>query len=422
MSEFLKYREKGSKEILLLSVTDDYGNSVAVTNLSEQHQEFLYHAADWHEVTNDAAMPVFRVPAKAFDFKARGTTEQPGSVSRPAPRIETARRDEDKFNIPLKCSLSGIPLGKFVPSVGLAVATPYVTAWKQTAFLHPVFSLKLSEVLHRSEACWNLEKTGTRTFPTQHKQLLFLAMLHASGCIKQDVPALPSPKITETFFMQVFEILTWKYEMATDRVSFPRLHIWKGAAKEDAFELFAGISAWLEACKSAKEDYENISRGRQNAAKAKARELALKSIKRQMYGDVSLRRVWNWILAQVPQSIIENNPDLEQLFFAEEQAIHNWQQEDIEALEDLLLTHCETGNSVSFEFSKRIRQLADWRKTYFDTFEVEIDTAEQFKAFTGTPEPRPQDFPSRAAYLVASAKWRLGNKPANPTNTDKEEL
>lgn len=371
---------------------------------------------DWHEWTNDTAPEaVVRVPRAQFDPKVRiDQTEYPVSADRPLPRVQRA---DDKFNIPLKCSLSGIPLGKFVPSVGLAVATPYVTAWKQTAFLHPVFSLKLSEVLHRSEACWNLEKSGTRTFPTQHKQLLFLAMLHASGCIKQDVPGLPAPKTTETFFMQVFEVLTWKYEMATDRIAFPKLHIWKGADREHSGDLFTGVPAWLDACKSARAEYENVSRTRMNAAKAKAKELAMRSIRKSMYQDVSMRRLWNWIKAQVPQSTLENNPDLEQLFFAEESQIHNWQAEDIEALEDLLLTHCETGNSVSFEVSKRIRQLADWRKTYFDTFEIVMP--EQFTEHKGKPEPRPEQYTSRAAYLVAHAKWKLGNRESDKTTGDE---
>lgn len=351
--------------------------------------------------------------------------EVPAPTPMPTPSLKQVigekEAEKDKFSIPLVCSLSGLFLGKFIPSNGLAVATPYVTAWKQTAFLHPIFSMKLPELIHRANACWNLEKSGTRTFPMQHKQLLMLAMLHASGCIKQDVPALPSPKLVEVHFMSVVEMLGWKQEVNSDRLSFPRLHIWKGAAKEDEASLFGNVPNWLRACADCKDDYENIVRTRQKAAKVKARELALKSIRKSAYADISLKRLWNWVTTQVPQMILENNPDLEQLFFCEESQIHNWQKEDIEAIEDLVLSHCELGNSISHEVSKRIRLLAEWRATYYDTFEIVVETT-AFDALRGTPEPTPGSFPTRGAYLVAHARWKLGNKEKVQRAEEKQKM
>lgn len=316
---------------------------------------------------------------------------------------------DTKFNVPLLCARSGLFLGKFYPSMGMAKTTPYVKGWKGTTFLHPIFSQSLSELIHRAEACYQLEKTGTAQFPLQHKQLLFLAMLHASGCIVQDVAGLPNAKITETFFAPLIEMLGWKQDISSDRLHFPRLHIWRGANRESEANLFSGVPIWLSACAAVKDEYESIVRTKQKEAKKKAHALALRNIRRAMYDDISLRRLWTWVAAYVPAMELENNPDYKLLFFSSEGQIQNWTHEDIDNLEAVFLEHCELGNSISHEVGKRLNQLREWLRLYEDTFEIAIDS-EQFKEFTGTPEPKRSDYKSNAAFLVASAKWNLGNK------------
>lgn len=346
---------------------------------------------------------------------------KPMSASAPVKKApQSSRREEDQFKIPLICKRSGIPLGNFVPSVGLAVATPYVVAWRESSYVHPIFSLGLGALITRSLACWQLEKSGTRQFPMQHKQLLFLAMLHASGCIKQDVAGLPSAKIVETHFPRLIEMLSWKHETASDRVNFPKLHVWNGADRSDKGNLFVNVPAWLDATEQCKEDYENVARERQKVAKVKAHELALKSIRKQMYGDVSLKRLWNWYKVQVPQMVQETNIELEQLFFCEERQIHLWQLADIEALESIFLKYCETGTSVSFEFNKRLRQLADFLATYNDTFEIVDEARERFAEYRDVAAPVRSAFPNNAAFLIASARWQLANKAsAKPAISSK---
>lgn len=317
-----------------------------------------------------------------------------------------------KFKIPLVCKRSGLLIGEFFPSTGLAKNTPYVTAWKENSFLHPVFSMDLRTLMIRANACWQLEKAGIRQYPMRDKQLLFLAMMHASGCIKQDVAGLPSPRIVETHFARLIELLGWKYETASERVTFPKLHVWKGALREDTNDVFKSVPAWLDASESCRDEYENKARERQKAAKVKAHDAAMKSIRKQMYSDVSLKRLWNWFAAQVPQITLENNPDCELLFFTEEQRINVWTEPDIEALETLFLRHCETGNSVSYEFAKRIRQIAEWLRIYNDTFTI-VDTEERFAEHKGTPAPERKDFPNNSGFLIAKARWQLANKASS---------
>lgn len=323
--------------------------------------------------------------------------------------IDNPDQLETKFNFPLTCQRSGLFLGKFFPSVGLASTQPYVQSWKEASFLHPIFSWSLGTLLHRANACWNLEKTGTRQYPMREKQLMFLAMLHASGCIRQDIPALPAPKTVEVHFPRLIELLGWKNDQSSDRLQFPRLHVWKGAIGEDEKNPFGNVSAWIGACESVRDEWNNLVRESHKKAKNQAQALALRNIKRAMYADISLRRLWNWIGTQVPSSILEANADLEQLFFCAEDQIHVWTQEDIEALEDLVIQYCELGNSVSFEVMKRTKQLMSWFSIYHDTFEIVIDSA-PFIAHKGMPEPKQSDFTTRAAWLVACARWKLGNR------------
>lgn len=437
----LVFRKSGSKQQEELkaptAVIDEMiANHLPLYTSPDQGKHWLPIFSDWdyyyvtgtHLPNKSPALlpaPTLRKQEKKAALKQTVvSTAVAATVSAPVPVEESTRWLSDqlptgyasKFNFPLRCERSGLDLGKFFPSSGLAVATPYVQSWKATSFIHPIFSLSLPALVHRANACWQLEKTGTRTFPVLHKQLLFLAMLHATGCIKQEVAALPSPQIVETHFSQVIEILSWKHETASDRVQFPKLHVWYGADREDKHNVFKQIPVWLTFCEIAKEEYENKARERQKAARIKAKEMALKSIRRSMYSDVSLKRLWNWITSQVPQIVIENNPDFEMMFFAEENKIHAWTEEDFEALEDAFLKYCELGNSVSHEVSKRITQLKEWLKIYKDTFEIVTDSS-KFAVYAGVTEPQIKDFKTRAEYLVTHARWKLAN--AKPDSNEE---
>lgn len=369
-----------------------------------------------------ASLGILKTPQT--HLPAAATTHNPHQANKDS-RVNQATRDDDKFNIPLICARSGLFLGKFIPGNGLAVATPYVQAWKSSIFLHPIFSLPLGSLITRAEACWQLEKNGVRSFPMAHKQLLFLAMLHASDCIKQDVAGLPSPRIVEAHFNRLIELLGWKQDTASERVSFPKLHVWRGAAREDENNVFGNVGIWLDVVEVCKDEYENISRTRMKEARRKAHDMAMKNIKKAMYEDINLKRLWGWFTAQVPQVILENNADLEQLWYCDEQRIHVWTIEDIEAIETLLLKYCEIGNSVSHEFSKHIKKLAEWLNTYNDTFEIVVDTsAERYASHKGTPEPTQGQFKSKAEYFIARARWQLANKSVSniPTSILKNKV
>lgn len=321
------------------------------------------------------------------------------------------------FNIPLICSRSGLRIGNFIPNTGLYGKTsaegmsPYVKGWKETTFMHPIFSISLSALYHRAESMYLLEKRGKQQYPALQKQLMFLALLHASDCIIQTVPCLPSEKTANSYFPNLLELIARKKD--STRLQLPKLHIWYGAAGEMAKDPFSQISVWLSACTEVMEEYEHTIRTRQKVAKQQAAALALKNIKRNLYEDLSIRKLWSWVSTQIPEFEQNQWPEMRDLFFASEKNISVWTIGEMEDLENILLTYCETGNSVSHEVFKRMNQLKTWLTIYNDTFEILIE--DFHPELRGTPAPEPKNFQNRSSYLIAEAKWKLANKEKGET-------
>ena len=133
----LNYRLKGEKEVRTFSL-------ISAEDAAHFTIRHVLQMTDWHEWKNN-------LPPE-FVIKKNNNVEFAPGGSKPmgvAEKRTVGRREEDKFNIPLMCARSGIPLGKFIPSPGLATASPYVKAWKESTFLHPIFSLQFRELFHR---------------------------------------------------------------------------------------------------------------------------------------------------------------------------------------------------------------------------------------------------------------------------------
>ena len=334
-----------------------------------------------------------------------------------AATTDTSSRSDasSRYQIPFVCKHSGLLLGSFFPNVGLYNKTtldgmsPYVRNWQEAIILHPIFSVSTSALLIRARETYMLQKSGKLNFPMQQRQLMMLAILHAGNAVVQDKQGLPEPRIADTYFAQVLEVVDWKVSTGSARLILPKLHIWK----ESGFEQ---IPAWLKACAELKEEYENVARTHQNAAKRKAAEWAMKNIKKNLYENISLRRLWNWVEVQVDSHEFADWPEMKDLFFVDEKNIGAWTQSEVETLEEIFLEYCEMGNSISYEVSKRIREIAGWLSLYEDTFE--ILTTDQFPEFKGVAAPKIANFPNKTAFLVAEAKWKLANKVQQVVNPE----
>ena len=279
--------------------------------------------------------------------------------------------------------------------------------WNETIMLHPIFSLGFQALFYKAESVWRLEKSGSKQYSMQYKQLLFLSLLHTAEVIHQEYPCLPSPRVVEIYFGQLLDILSWKHEVNSEHANLPRIRISK--YKDSDKDPFLVVESWVAACEVCRDEWENKVREHQKKAREKAKILAMRNIKRQHYQDISLRRLWNWFGTQVPQFAFEQHETLESLFFTTEDKIHLWDLSDIDVLDSLLIRHCEIGNSISHEVTKRLNQLRQWHYVYTDTFEIVID-GDRFAEHRAKPEPTPKEFANRAQFLVAHAKWTLANR------------
>src|SRR5690349_13045775 len=89
---------------------------------------------------------------------------------------------------------------------GVAIATmqliqqagklPYLSQWKDSIALHPLFSLPQAQLLSWTRKNWNsLFRNQTLDHVSdvqkQQFQIAFIAILHTLNCIDQQIPALP---------------------------------------------------------------------------------------------------------------------------------------------------------------------------------------------------------------------------------------
>lgn len=337
-----------------------------------------------------------------------------------------ATEKDPRFSIEMRCTRSGLVLGKFFPNTGLynenvkgqsmEGMSPYVRDWKQTQSFHPIFSVSWVGLDSRISSCYQLEKAGKISYPMWQKQLHLLAMMYATDSIVQDVPALPSPKMTEAHFADVLALCQWKMNVASSRIAFPKLHVWKGAAGEFVGDLFQQLPVWIRLCKEVQDEWANAVRERSRLARKAAQDLAMKNIRKLAYEDISLRKLWNWMEVQIPSKEHADWPEMKDLFFVKDSEIHLWTPSEIETLEEIFLEFCEVGNSVSHECGKRINAIRKMKRDYDDTFE--ITKGEQFPELRGTKKPEKKDFPSLGAFYVAEAKWNLANRKTGGGNAD----
>ena len=106
-----------------------------------------------------------------------------------------------------------------------------------------------------------------------------------------------------------------------------------------------------------------------------------------------------------------------ELFDAEtEQEISEFTIADIDLFEEIVLCEIPTGSSVSHAFLERLQNKRKVLTNRFQTFEILVPKLIQEQKASGdigAQEPVSSDFPNRAKFLVAHAKWKLAHSDLN---------
>ena len=370
----------------------------------------------------------------------------------------------------LTCKLSGLPLANLsqFPFRHLPGGRIYITAWQEAQLRHPVFSLSRWEICqqYHHKKFYADSDSSEQAWLQDDRRLWFLAALHSTGLVQQTVPRLPPAATALRYFHRLIKLLTFLDTLSSQHVAdrnFPHLHI----SKHYEWSSFPG---WLEAAEATQTAWNTLKASRQQAerrqvlallAEKKLREAAVGAISREAY----LRNLWRFIANELPpeikqKKVLQSGIQTKQrtsypvgswtpiarraiycyyktqeqlwqeLFLCAPAAIDrgDFDKQDIQLLEEHLLTYIEAGSIIAHDVVARINELYNWRNeaaSFVSDLEVlgvgdaapkaiALQKEQEQRSLTAAAqmltEPQRAAYPTDAAYIVACIHWNKAKK------------
>lgn len=327
---------------------------------------------------------------------------------------------------PLNCSITGVPLGHLDLKVS-GGHIPYLSHWNEAICRHPFFSMEQSRLLSFMRDEWNrLAKEITDETITdleaQNLRVGFVAILHSLGSIKQDQGVVCFPEIStvQSNLESLIALAYWQNYLDSKRFSFPYLHISRLNNNSD----LAAIGDYLDACWEKKREYDAGISEIQERERARITEKAILAIRNSFNKPVSKKLLWKWVKDHLPKKW---HPDAEgwlaTIFLGSVATSLEFEIEDIELMEEIIVSSCPIGNGIMFAVRERIEEIKKGFRDHYDTFtllEDELSFIEEVKATQeDVPEPKESDFKTKALFYVARAKWQLAHPQGLPQNVNQ---
>jgi hypothetical protein len=343
----------------------------------------------------------------------------------------------------LFCSRSGILLGQFIPSIVEARET-YVQSFHDTILIHPAYTYnqtKLAQRLHAAlysahELEWDIQEPHK-----QRIQLLCSAIMWNLGSIRQERPGLPSFPIAAGSAARILALAKWYWFISSQRLVFPAYSV---SSRHGNLE-WQNIRRWLDACFEIKQAWETKSRkAAQRQELLDATESTQLVIRKQLYKRLDLNKIWNWIKLQCDGEYAPGQlTTWKDLFLNGDMEAHYWTADDVDDLSDAIVNCCDIGNEITSFISDRLACIRACIKDYGEGYTIidrghssslgladgstpqevalfaELDKqADAIEALPAKPEQK--DYPSKALFWQAEAKWnllakRFKGKPGNET-------
>jgi len=330
--------------------------------------------------------------------------------------LPLATEQTRRYTAALICQRTGVVIGS-ISTIAVAGHVPVLGQWKDTQSLHPFFSLPPVGLLKFARNTWlrfcafSPEETlDDKTVQKQeeHLRIIALAMLHNLTEVKQDIPWMPEFKDVVANWTGLMSICYWRAYLDSERFKFPQLRISK-------LEKDVDLRSFLQICFQRKKDYESKVNELQELEKLQIAEKALKGIVDEIGGKkpLSIKLLWRWFTINMPPRY---KKDVEtwmwDLFSATETSVLDFTVKDIQMFEEIFLTECPTGSSISHAFLDVLRGKHQLINQHFETYEILIPNSIQEQVASGEiqvtgPEPVKEDYPSKVAWMVARAKWQL---------------
>lgn len=334
----------------------------------------------------------------------------------------------------LKCRYTGVTVAtmQMLMQVG---KLPYLTHWNDALVAHPLFALQQHQLLSWTRKQWNylFRETTDRATEVQKEQfcIAFVAILHSLGSVKIEAPALPSFDTVTANMQRLLELAYWQHYLESQRFRFPTLRI----TTFNHNTALADIGAYFSVCDSARSDWESSKDAKQEEANIEAARRAEKSVRGSHIRAVSKKALWNWFLSsmKVTNSKKYDLPewkewreDSEKLWFGSENQQLSFSLDDVESIEDVFITTCELGSSVSNAFKTELNKIREHIHNHQTLFTIDWTTVGKSNVARvredGTteaativqripeqpgPEPQIGAFNSRVDYIRAHAKWKV---------------
>jgi len=317
----------------------------------------------------------------------------------------------------ITCSRTGVTVAALTVEK-IAGHIPYLSQWKGTQALHPLFSLGNTELLQFGRNTWHnfctlsQEESGMPMITDKHEMMLritALAMLHKMADVHQSTIWIPTLSDVFTNWTSLMQLSYWKNYLDSTRFRFPELRISKNNNGID-------LTGYIQECWESKKSYESKVRELSEAERIRTADEAVKGLRDEIAGKTprSKKLLWRWFLAHIPSRYAADTEGwMWTLFDAEkEDEIAVFTMADIDLFEEIFLCEVPTGSSVSAAFLERLRHKRSILETKFETFEILVPNSIAEGAANGsisTVEPKLADFPGKVQFLIAHSKWKLAH-------------
>lgn len=319
----------------------------------------------------------------------------------------------------LRCRLSGLVVGN-VQVITTAGSLPYLKHWDKLVIQHPVFALGEYKLFEFSKKEWNrLAKLAINDEISEAESnilcVAYLATLHTFGSIKQDQSALPPLSVVQSTFNKVLALAYWKYYLESPRFKFPQYHICAGNSNVG----FENINDYLDLCFECKDSYETRVNEVEEESKVRAAKAAMEALTREWITPVSRKVLWAWVRHYLPERYAADKMGwMNTLFLGGGNAIIEFQEEDIQMLEDIIVGECPAGTGVMKAVRDRIQQVWTIWKAHHETFHIDLEdyAINQGTLVNGVPVDMPEPGPeptlkdcdgNKTRLIIVSAKWRI---------------
>lgn len=317
---------------------------------------------------------------------------------------------------PLHCTRTGVPLGH----LSLVVSgghMPYLSHWQEQICYHPFFSMEQHRLISFMRDEWNrlskdIVNESISDRESANLRVGFVALLYSLGSIRQDhgVTILPSLGIVHSNLESLTSLAYWKHYLDSKRFLFPEYHF----SRINGNANLEHIHNYLEDCWEKKKEYENGLSDLQEKEKVRIAEKAILAIRNTFLKPPSKKLLWQWVKGNLPSKW---QPDAEgwmgTIFLGSAATAMDFELDEIDLMEEIIISSCPIGNSVMFAVRERIEEIKKGYRDHYDTFTIEeegLDFIDSIKAeVVATPEPKQEDFNTKAQFYVARAKWQLAN-------------